>query len=1065
MNLFYKNMRPFLLILSSALICNSKILKESLDKVSSNSLFDQDLCCLNSTIPCSDLGNGICNEPFNKDNCGWDLGDCLKCAENCYFHMLTNGICDASCLVPECSFDYKDCSQLNPESDCDIYQIIVNSHEVSISSCEKHQLFEGILLQNIGYISGQIQVDETMKIILKMDLEIQGSLIISGYLIMDITSITIKIHSDLDLHISDLQFNEKFNVVITPRKSSQFQISDTIISANADKINLAFKLKTSTKCNLSFTATPYALLNSASLILLENSTGFVSKFNSDQVSINFKIFNSQFEAKGITIANTTYTDSEIFSFTNSGYSLISELHINNVVFENAKLLSLDNTTLTISSTSLENIHSNGEFLVKSLTSNLSIKNTEILSPDHLIQSLLYSSSSNIKFSNTTIALQFQQSPIISFNTSLFFENSKISDCTYSPLVSNSGETNTLISSQSNFSSCSTQDLPEFRFLQDTNNSEDTQTNNTLCPDGEVMYEKCEKCHNGTYIVHQFLNDTCFKCPQNMTCTNGTVAPVNGTYRFPGDFKLIFRECPLKEACNRNTTNKDNLAVTGCKKGYQDHFCHNCNDDFTKVSVNQCASCPTQLVNAGIIILLILVISVFTYYLVKTTVSSTFEPGEMYSITLKIFMNYCQVIYLCLQYKIKWPTSFQGLTSQSSNAPDSESSLTGYYFSIKCLVKDHYTIPEKNLFYYRLNFVILLPLILFIGSFLVLFLMKVVNKTHNIKHYKTVIFIVPFLLVYPTVISYALSPLACQSLSVGKPDNFDEFYESLNNTYPDYLIENRAITCNWPEHYQYSIAPTMIGVLLWGLAVPFCIFVNLYQMRKNLYKDEAKIKYGFLFFGYKHSRYYWEFIILFKKLCIILLTIITQSTVNDYLQSTSVITFLVVFFILQMRFNPYITKELNDLEAFASFASIVTIMCGIIYSDSANQPYVYYLMPIIIFFVNAFFVVWWLRTISKELLAYLVKSVDYLKKKLYKKDGFDDEISKAFSTVKCIYIKENQQLYTQINDMPPVIENYLGDTRTINEFYNEIVKMEYSQYENNEVPIVRSIFRRRSQMFK
>ena len=579
-------------------------------------------------------------------------------------------------------------------------------------------------------------------------------------------------------------------------------------------------------------------------------------------------------------------------------------------------------------------------------------------------------------------------------------------------------------------------------------------------DGFIQFQICEPCHEGSYIVHAFSNLTCFACTEQMECSNQTLKPTNVSYRFSDKLCLVFRKCPNPDACNGSYPDPvlPKFYRSSCKEGYKGTLCHDCEKGFTKVSLSNCERCPTVWKNVLIILALVLMISFFAFYLVKTTAESTFQPEELYSIGLRIFMNYCQVIYLCLQYKIGWPETVQNFTNSKSN----ESGSTGqsaYFFSLKCLFNPD--LEEIDLFYYRLYFMISAPIILFIGSFAAIGIIKIFKIVYDIKYYKSATIIIPYLLIYPTVLSYSLSPWACVSLGVGKPDNFDEYVDF----YPSLLIENRAINCDSLEHIQYSLLVTIIGLLLWGIGVPVYIISNLYEHRKNLFEDQVKIKYGFMFNGYTHSRYYWEFVILFKKLWVIFLTVITESLVNYNLQSTLLITFLLLFFILQILFNPYITEELNRLEAYASLAAIFTILCGILYEGSAQAPIWQYLISIIIIVVNSLFIILWMKFMLREGVDYLIRSFMFLRKRFYRKDGFDEEITKQFNTVKCIYTKENQKLYTQINDLPPTIENYLGNTRTMIDLYAEIVKISFTEYRGNEIPVTRSIVRRRSQMYR
>jgi hypothetical protein len=64
-------------------------------------------------------------------------------------------------------------------------------------------------------------------------------------------------------------------------------------------------------------------------------------------------------------------------------------------------------------------------------------------------------------------------------------------------------------------------------------------------------------------------------------------------------------------------------------------------------------------------------------------------------------------------------------------------------------------------------------------------------------------------------------------------------------------------------YAYSIA--LPCVLIWGLGIPAMIYVLMAKEKENLGTDAAKIKFGFLFNGYKPSNYYWEIVIMYRKI--------------------------------------------------------------------------------------------------------------------------------------------------------------------------------------------------------
>ncbi|CAG9312596.1 unnamed protein product [Blepharisma stoltei] len=54
------------------------------------------------------LGNGICDDSCNTENCGFDWGDCT-CAPGCLDSMLGDGNCDEACNNWDCDLDNHDC--------------------------------------------------------------------------------------------------------------------------------------------------------------------------------------------------------------------------------------------------------------------------------------------------------------------------------------------------------------------------------------------------------------------------------------------------------------------------------------------------------------------------------------------------------------------------------------------------------------------------------------------------------------------------------------------------------------------------------------------------------------------------------------------------------------------------------------------------------------------------------------------------------------------------------------------------------------------------------------------
>jgi hypothetical protein len=601
-------------------------------------------------------------------------------------------------------------------------------------------------------------------------------------------------------------------------------------------------------------------------------------------------------------------------------------------------------------------------------------------------------------------------------------------------------------------------------------------NTTGIRSGLVEYNNVSyTCKDGTYSLHNsyFNSCGCFDCNSNMICKDGIIKPYSGVWRHNDQdrYFLVFRKCPNEKACINNYTNLSNQNpdnfqnytnsnysyLTICAKNYDGKFCDSCVAGTTKTSIHTCSSCPSKVVNAFLMIAAIVAIIVVVFILVFSTITTTFQPEELYSIGLRIFVNYVQIIYLCLQYKVKWPTSVQTVTLSGSDNSQDDKQTSNYFFSIKCLAANYGNyISENDMFYYRIYIVVGLPVLFFIGSCLIVGLLRLCKAVYKLKNYNHVAFIVPFLLIYPTVLSYSTSPFACVSLGDGIPIKFNEqvsYYEE------SYLVENRDIVCN-QSHYFRSLAALLIGIILWGILIPAFIFYKIYEKRKNLFGDKVRYRYGFLINGYKLKRYYWEFVILFKKSLIVFLTVFTESQYSVNYQSVLILSTLTAFLIAQLYLEPYKIHQLNIIETLGIIASIFTVLLGIIYTNTSNVV-TSYIIAIFILVLNFGFIVYIGRFIVKDYIEVLIKSIEFLKKRFQRKDDFDDNTTREFARIKFIYVKDSHKIYTQIEDEVESQVNYCRGLRTANDLYRVIVRTNLKNYKERVGPSFRLDARRQS----
>ena len=66
-----------------------------------------------------------------------------------------------------------------------------------------------------------------------------------------------------------------------------------------------------------------------------------------------------------------------------------------------------------------------------------------------------------------------------------------------------------------------------------------------------------------------------------------------------------------------------------------------------------------------------------------------------------------------------------------------------------------------------------------------------------------------------------------------------------------------------------------SLVVWGFGIPLFALFLLIKEKNKLDTVETKQKYGFLFRGYKKRYFYWEIVIMYRKLSLIIITVVVQ----------------------------------------------------------------------------------------------------------------------------------------------------------------------------------------------
>jgi hypothetical protein len=337
-------------------------------------------------------------------------------------------------------------------------------------------------------------------------------------------------------------------------------------------------------------------------------------------------------------------------------------------------------------------------------------------------------------------------------------------------------------------------------------------------------------------------------------------------------------------------------------------------------------------------------------LVWSTLRSAHRPAALHSIYLKILMNYLQLVLLTADYKLNWPDLVQQLFSVQSSA----GGVTEQAFSVDCFLADNKSTSDS--YYRKMTIIVLLPIALVLLS--VLFWTIIAIKRKNMKlltRELAATIVILFFLIHPNLVKMLFSMFSC---------------EAVNGDY--WLTVDMAIPCWDQEHLGKVLTIGLPGVLVWVFGVPTICLGVLVRYRRRHDELWVKLQYGFLINGYRRERFYWEFVILYRKIILICCGVFLAGAVS--VQALTVQLVLLVALFWQYDTGPYTTSALNRLELRAIMVADVTIYCGLYYlTDNLSTASSWFFFLAIVI-VNAVFLIYWAKIMLGYILGVLATNI-------------------------------------------------------------------------------------------
>ena len=343
--------------------------------------------------------------------------------------------------------------------------------------------------------------------------------------------------------------------------------------------------------------------------------------------------------------------------------------------------------------------------------------------------------------------------------------------------------------------------------------------------------------------------------------------------------------------------------------------------------------------------------------IKLLGNKTMTIDEMGSNYIKTMMNYLQFISIFNSF---------GFKSSESDAAISRASetLSGSFFSIfslDCLLQN---IEHAPVIY----------LIAFINSFIPptiigIFAIKILISKSSFKLSEILISsCFTLFILQPNIIQSDLDIFNCLKLNVDKA----------------FILKELSVECYTNDYFKWMLMMAGPSFIIYALLMPGGFFLYLFKKRKELNDQDFYEKVGFLIHGFSKKTFYWEYIILWKKILIIFCSIFIDNLPTKVCLT---IIFLIFLNIFQLNDQPYLTKKLNRLELISNITLILMLLVKTISFYNENLFTNYICQIIIVIFQISIPIICLLNFLMTKIINIKLfkKMIDFLneKSKVYK----------------------------------------------------------------------------------
>mmetsp|Transcript_12154 Transcript_12154/g.23071 ORF Transcript_12154/g.23071 Transcript_12154/m.23071 type:complete len:224 (-) Transcript_12154:72-743(-) len=174
----------------------------------------------------------------------------------------------------------------------------------------------------------------------------------------------------------------------------------------------------------------------------------------------------------------------------------------------------------------------------------------------------------------------------------------------------------------------------------------------------------------------------------------------------------------------------------------------------------------------------------------------------------------------------------------------------------------------------------------------------------------------------------------------------------------------------------------------------------------------KLRFGFLHSGYRKSKFFWEFLIIMRKI-IIISCVVFIGNHSIKIQALTIMFTLSLFLFLQFYVKPYNHVDLNRAEMCSILCAAVTMYCGVYYLtrdlDEGSKIFFFCIMIV----VNVVFLVYFASKLTYALQDKIIRALPFLRKAFNIPPGnfFPEEPSSREPLSETAHVVDGKKVYT------------------------------------------------------